>query len=41
MERDGDYFVFGLGRYYIYGWDEEDKEEEKKLMERKRLAVFN
>lgn len=41
MERDGDYLVPGLGRHYIHGWDEEDKEEEKKLMERKRLAVLN
>ena len=41
MENDGDYLIGGLGRHYIHGWDEEDKEESKKSMERKRLAVLN
>jgi len=41
MENDGDYLIGGLGRHYCHGWEEEDREEEKATMERRRLAVLN
>ena len=41
MECDADYLIPGLGRHYWHGFQEEDKEEERKMMERKRMAVLN